>query len=167
MGCRVATAGSTATTATPTANRQRTANSKQQQTTMSKPFVSPARYEMPSAPQLPSVRCPGAGTSGGIGAAAGTVVVATEGVNGLLEPVHSLPILGERVDRPAVFDAGVGAGLAAAAAELGLPALQGRTMGCGTQLWNSSCTDQWRRRDRETEAHTEAERRRKMETDGD
>ena len=48
----------------------------------------------------PLLACDIAETScntGGIGAEAGTVVVATEGVNGLLEPVYSLPILGGEI----------------------------------------------------------------------
>ena len=44
------------------------------------------------------------GTSGGIGAEAGTVVVTTEGVNGMLRPSYSLAILGEMVERPSIFD---------------------------------------------------------------
>jgi len=69
------------------------------------------------------------GTSGGIGAEAGTVVVTTEGVNGMLDPTYTLPILGKMEERPSIFDAAAGDGILQAAEALGYPALRGRTMG--------------------------------------
>jgi uridine phosphorylase len=57
------------------------------------------------------------GTSGGVGVAPGTVVVSTEGVNGMLECGYELPILGRRTSRPSLFGAAtVGAIVDAAAA---------------------------------------------------
>ena len=44
------------------------------------------------------------GSSGGIGVDPGTVVLTTQGLNGLLEPHYSLPILGKLVHRPALID---------------------------------------------------------------
>jgi uridine phosphorylase len=44
------------------------------------------------------------GTSGGIGYDAGTVIVATGAVNGLLEPVHESFVLGRRMKYPSLLD---------------------------------------------------------------
>ena len=44
------------------------------------------------------------GSSGGIGVEPGTVVLTTQGLNGLMEPHYSLPILGKMVHRPASID---------------------------------------------------------------
>jgi len=69
------------------------------------------------------------GTSGGIGAEAGTVVVTTEGVNGLLQPEYTLAILGEPVTRPSIFDAEVAEAIVQVGQEQGIPMVKGRTMG--------------------------------------
>ncbi|XKL59527.1 hypothetical protein PGB90_000543 [Kerria lacca] len=44
------------------------------------------------------------GTCGGLGLEPGTVVITTEALNGTLEPVHTIPILGKKVERPALLD---------------------------------------------------------------
>ena len=69
------------------------------------------------------------GTSGGIGAEAGTVVVTTEGVNGMLSPTYALPILGEMVERPSIFDDAAGAEIMGAGESIGIPMVRGKTMG--------------------------------------
>lgn len=43
--------------------------------------------------------------AGGVGVEPGTVIVTTEALNGMLEPVYELPILGKKVARPSKFDA--------------------------------------------------------------
>ena len=43
------------------------------------------------------------GSSGAFGVDPGTVVLTTQGLNGLLEPHYSLPILGKMVNRPALI----------------------------------------------------------------
>ena len=43
------------------------------------------------------------GTSGGLGIDPCSVVLSTEGLNGLMEPRFSLPILGKMVHRPSKF----------------------------------------------------------------
>jgi uridine phosphorylase len=45
------------------------------------------------------------GTSGGLGVAAGSLVVTSNGVDGLLRPYLEMPVLGKLVRRPVVFDA--------------------------------------------------------------
>jgi len=44
------------------------------------------------------------GTSGGVGVEPGTVVVSDKVVNGMLEAVHEVAILGKKVSRPAIID---------------------------------------------------------------
>jgi uridine phosphorylase len=44
------------------------------------------------------------GSSGGIGVEPGTVVLTTQGLNGMMEPHYSLPILGKMVHRPALIN---------------------------------------------------------------
>jgi uridine phosphorylase len=70
------------------------------------------------------------GTSGGVGVPPGTVVITTEGVNGMLEPVYTLPILGEPVSRPTTLDPNLAAAIIAAnGSSAGASFLmQGRTM---------------------------------------
>ena len=71
------------------------------------------------------------GSSGGIGVQPGTVVLTTEGMNGLMEPHYSLPILGEMVHRPAKIDGGlVGDVFAASTKRLrNVNVAKGKTMG--------------------------------------
>lgn len=45
------------------------------------------------------------GSSGGVGVDGGTVVTATHGLNGMLEPVYRLAICGQMVERPSAFNA--------------------------------------------------------------
>lgn len=47
------------------------------------------------------------GTSGGIGVEPGSVVLSTEGVNGMLESEYTLPILGQMVKRSTMLDEGL------------------------------------------------------------
>jgi uridine phosphorylase len=67
------------------------------------------------------------GTSGGIGAPPGTVVVTTEGVNGMLEPSYTLPILGKLVSRPTTLHRGLSEAILSANASAPWM-MQGRTM---------------------------------------
>jgi len=67
------------------------------------------------------------GTSGGIGVEPGTVVVATEAMNGLLKPEYTLSILGEPVSRPSVYNPDIVQEIIASATEV--PIIAGRTMG--------------------------------------
>lgn len=69
------------------------------------------------------------GTSGGIGVTPGTIVVASEGVNGLLESKYETIVLGKRKAFDARFDAGLAEELAAAAKRISVPAVVGKTMG--------------------------------------
>jgi uridine phosphorylase len=70
------------------------------------------------------------GTSGGIGVEPGSVIVCTEGVDGMLESSYSLPILGEMVSRPTQLDQTLADAVTQASAEggMGFPVEQGRTM---------------------------------------
>ena len=70
------------------------------------------------------------GSSGGVGVEPGTVVATTQGLNGLLEPEFTLPMLGKTVTRPTDLDAGLNAEIVAAsegAADFAV--LPGKTMG--------------------------------------
>lgn len=44
------------------------------------------------------------GTSGGLGVPPGSIVITSEGVDGLLRPVYELPIMGKLISLPVVFD---------------------------------------------------------------
>lgn len=69
------------------------------------------------------------GTCGGIGVEAGTVVVTTEGVNGMLSPTYALPILGEMVERPSLFEGALVEEFLATARSLGVDSVAGKTVG--------------------------------------
>ena len=55
------------------------------------------------------------GSSGGVGVSPGTVLLTTEGMNGLVEPHYSLPILGKMVHRPAILDVSLAESIVTAA----------------------------------------------------
>jgi len=72
------------------------------------------------------------GSSGGVGVEPGTVVVSTGGVNGMVEPVYSLPVLGKMEHLPAIINPEVVEEILSAtgaqAANLGFPVVPGKTM---------------------------------------
>jgi len=71
------------------------------------------------------------GSSGGVGVEPGTVVATTQGLNGLLEPSFTLPVLGRNVTRPTDLDADLNAAIVAASEGRtdGFAVLPGKTMG--------------------------------------
>lgn len=69
------------------------------------------------------------GTSGGIGAEPGAVIVSTCGVMGTLEPVWESIELGERRRYGADLDRGLSESLISAGKEIGLPIVSGKTLG--------------------------------------
>ncbi|KAL4003727.1 uridine phosphorylase [Acanthocheilonema viteae] len=68
------------------------------------------------------------GTSGGVGAAAGVVVISNGGMNGELLDKHVQYIVGQKILRPAIFDAEVYQQLYKVALELKIPAQIGKTL---------------------------------------
>jgi len=44
------------------------------------------------------------GTCGGIDVAPGTLCISSQSLNGALEPYHQTIVLGEKIQRPAIFD---------------------------------------------------------------
>jgi len=69
------------------------------------------------------------GTSGGIGSEPGTIIVATSGCMGTLDPVYESIELGERKLYGAELNAAVRKGLVAAAGQINVPVVEGMTMG--------------------------------------
>jgi len=68
------------------------------------------------------------GTSGGIGYEAGTVVVSTGAVNGLLEPEHECFVLGRRTKYPSLLDENLSNEIYELAKRVDFPVQQGKTM---------------------------------------
>jgi uridine phosphorylase len=69
------------------------------------------------------------GTSGGIGSEPGTIIVSSCGVMGTLEPVYEAIELGERRRYNADLDDGLANELVAAAKEIDIPVVSGKTLG--------------------------------------
>ena len=70
------------------------------------------------------------GTCGGIDVAPGTLCISSMSLNGALEPYHQTIVLGEKIQRPAIFDFEVATKMNQVCEDMGLTSTVGKTMCC-------------------------------------
>lgn len=70
------------------------------------------------------------GTCGGIDVAPGTLCISSQSLNGALEPYHQTIVLGEKIQRPAIFDPEVATQMSQVCKTMGLTSTIGKTMCC-------------------------------------
>jgi uridine phosphorylase len=70
------------------------------------------------------------GTCGGIDVAPGTLCISSQSLNGALEPYHQTIVLGEKIQRPAIFDTEVANQMSQVCKTMGLVSTIGKTMCC-------------------------------------
>ena len=70
------------------------------------------------------------GTCGGIDVAPGTLCISSQSLNGALEPYHQTIVLGEKIQRPAIFDPEVATQMSQVCKTMGLESTVGKTMCC-------------------------------------